>query len=467
MKTVALYFALFFSCFVTIIANHNPANIKYFNEKIAEYQKLVQEESFPLAYHVLNGLDTRFRSWTELNSWWADYYFSMGKRAYQQQKYQETISHFERSLAYLPDNISLRRQLGYAYLNNKNYYDAILQFEQIRDKLTEPDKLQLSLEVARCYVLLENYAAAINEFKNLSYNYPDNIDFLADLSLAQMKYQDYYGAVESLERLQKQQVLSPALEQLLQQARKSIELQQSYASGISAHFRIIMENQEFSEHISTILEILDEAYMILGHRFDYSPRHHTKVMFLNRNDFAELTGANNYVLGIHSGSANEIHVPIDRINNFSNPKDLKNTLFHEYCHHLLFLKTQSNPSIPLWFHEGTAQLVEPEKDLEMITTILQRLVSKQKLYDGKSIPFGFSGPPPTEFYAQALSIVYLIDKSGWLDDLIYALPQLRGSIGFDDIFKRISKQTVTEFIDYWQSWLTATLTEVNNGNIWN
>jgi tetratricopeptide (TPR) repeat protein len=414
---------------------------------------MMSDKRFSEAYNILNSLDTRFRGWEELNGWWADYYFQAGRKAETEKMYQEAISNFERSLSYLPDNSNLRLQLGYAYFNNKNYYDTILQFERIRDQFNGKDKLRISLDIARCYVLLENYTAAISEFKNLSYTYPDNTEILVEMALAQMKYHDYHGTVDSLERLQKLTALNTEQKDLLQQARKSIEVQENYATGISAHFRIVMDNQEFSQHIGSIIEILDSAYMVLGMRFDYSPRHHTKVMFLSRNDFAELTGAGGYVLGVHSGSSNEIHIPIDRINNFADTTELKNTLFHEYCHHIMFLKTQRNPSVPLWFHEGVAQLVEPEKDTERVSALLRKLISDDKLYRGSSIPGGFNGFPTPEFYAQALSIVKFIEHKRLLDELIMALPRLRGSIVFDDIFKDVTGQNVPEFIDKWREGL--------------
>ena len=64
-------------------------------------------------------------------------------------------------------------------------------------------------------------------------------------------------------------------------------------------------------------------------------------------------------------SSDEIYIKLDESNNFENPNNLRNTIWHEYNHHLLLLKSNSMGEIPHWFI-GVAMYLEPKEYLSVI-----------------------------------------------------------------------------------------------------
>lgn len=105
--------------------------------------------------------------------------------------------------------------------------------------------------------------------------------------------------------------------------------------------------------VTEILEMLDEAYEQVGRKLGIYPARRVNVKVYEGRDFYKISRLPEWAIGIFDG---KLRLRLEDIQ--SAPAQVRDLLFHEYTHAVLAMNVKQH--VPAWFHEGLAQLMEPQ-----------------------------------------------------------------------------------------------------------
>ncbi|MBT3784609.1 hypothetical protein HOF92_06500 [bacterium] len=239
------------------------------------------------------------------------------------------------------------------------------------------------------------------------------------------------------------------------QAKESVRLRSSYDENYSANFHVWIQDQKVGHHRHEILRYLETVYSDVGSVFSFYPRQLTRVSLLSTTDFQGLAQLPEKVIGVSSGISHEIQIPLARVHNLEDPRQLKNTLYHEYTHQVIRLLTANHPSVPGWFHEGVASHLEPYRNTRHERSLLLKLLASGELADKSS----FQGPlykhsNSSDLYIQAGSVIAFLEERELLIPLLQNLQNLRNNRDFKVLLIEFTGWTITELFDKWKGWIS-------------
>lgn len=237
--------------------------------------------------------------------------------------------------------------------------------------------------------------------------------------LAQIAYRrgDTEGALKELDIVLK---LAPQDRDALAQRdkiRREWQVEEKMANHTGGNFSVTFEGG--GERLgSDALEVLEQAYVELGSRFELWPTQKTLVILYGNRDFKTVTGAPDWSGGLYDG---KIRVPIGGIEGMSDA--LRRVLYHEYAH--VLIRNLAANRVPIWLNEGLAQWAEDRPD-----PIPPELTAQ--LRPGELLPFprtgkNFDGLSPAEvahaYLESRAQVAYWIDRYGLprLTELLRAL----------------------------------------------
>ncbi|PKO19810.1 hypothetical protein CVU37_02130 [candidate division BRC1 bacterium HGW-BRC1-1] len=105
--------------------------------------------------------------------------------------------------------------------------------------------------------------------------------------------------------------------------------------------------------IEEILEMLNDAYDDVGKKLGIYPARHVNVKIYEGEDFYKISRLPEWAVGIFDG---KMRLRVEDIQ--SGPAQVRDLLYHEYTHAVLAMNVKQK--VPAWFHEGLAQLMEPQ-----------------------------------------------------------------------------------------------------------
>jgi hypothetical protein len=165
-----------------------------------------------------------------------------------------------------------------------------------------------------------------------------------------------------------------AIKQQLDRLKKESSVEDKFREKNYMYFEVKYEGYEREDLALKVVEILHEAYTKIGYDFRYYSFQKIPVIIYTKEQFQEMTGMPDWIEGLFDGiirvTASTIEGEDDR---------LRNILYHEYTHALLYKKTGNN--LPVWLNEGLAQYEEPTRnDMQMDDiTFLKRYLSQGNL----------------------------------------------------------------------------------------
>jgi hypothetical protein len=438
MVTRIIFFLLFNLLFC-------PLQAETTIQKILETSK---QKNFQLALSLLDEWETDHRQ--KRNNIRATIYHTWSLDACDDKNYLFALDLSRKSQIYEPNHKVILWHQGNLHYLLKQWFEAILALEKCRDRLDESKQLQAGMLIAKSYSKMGNLSAALSELRNLFYNNNHNEELLILLIQTLMKNQDYDSASDYIrEWKSSHNTISPVLEELEGQIKGSKHVQLNYQEGQSAHFNLIMNPEEMEYRSGDILDILDGAYGKITNEMNFFPRNFITVKFLSKKDFRNITKVGSYILGIHSGSTEEIFLPLDRIKKINTGKQLANTLYHELTHYMAFNATASNGTVPLWFHEGIAKWMEPYPELNEFETTLKAIGKENAFYDENTIPSQFNGFLSWKGYVQSWSVIDYLSKQDVLDPLLSNLKTLGPGDSFDSLVKLTTGKSLKRWLKEW------------------
>lgn len=145
------------------------------------------------------------------------------------------------------------------------------------------------------------------------------------------------------------------VEQLLAQVRSESQLDGNLRSRSRGKFRVEFSGSEEFSLAGEVFGILEDARKELGRLFDFYPAESILVKIYNSEHSNALGIAPHWASGLYDGKIRVLAADIRQ-----GGGALKNTLYHEYAHAVLYYLTRHN--IPTWLNEGLAQYCEPDSE---------------------------------------------------------------------------------------------------------
>jgi tetratricopeptide (TPR) repeat protein len=279
---------------------------------------------------------------------------------------------------------------AYKHYMNRQYREALKLYKELSDS----NELAL-LYTGLCYYWLEDYQ---NAYLYLEKALDNSIHpFLARKFIAFTCYkmdeleESLTHAEEGL-AIKSDRELHALRSKLIREKR----VMKGYGSKRRPNFKILFSKFEHEEIKETVVDILKEAFRMIGIRINFYPSRPITVILYNEKGFFDVTRAPGWAGGLYDG---KIRIPVKGVK--GKETMLKRILFHEYTHALVHAIT---PRCPIWLNEGLAEYFSRGENEK---TIGQLIPLK---YLEKTFP---SGNPRlvAAAYIESYSVVrYLIEK---------------------------------------------------------
>ena len=448
---------IFLMLCTSILAKKSFTNkeIKEINAELKECNNLIQKEKYRSTQKKLSVLHDKYPD-LDITAWWSKYHQSLGSFHTKKNNFYEATIEYRKAFEYRPTEITLN-SLATAYIQNKQFFDASNLLESNSKYVSEINRAKYEQKIAFAYAQMQNFQGAIYRTKKLINLQPKNPKHWSILSIYYMKNSQPEYALEALEELETMRPLKRSEKELKIQASQKTKIGNKLDVAVSSSFEVQLDNQKYREYIPTILRILDEAYIELGRIFNFYPKLKTRVNILTDQNYIHAAG-NNFSIGMRTLNSDEIYIRLNKSNNFNHPEKLRSTIWHEYNHHLLILKTNGMGAIPHWFIEGIAMYLEPRKPSIRDQKIMKTLVKSNLLFNSENLPVRIQN---YQMYLMARSMVEYLDQERHLEGIIDNLNQLTFSYKFTDLFEEITGINQLAFTDQWNIKTTAQFTPEN------
>jgi len=144
-----------------------------------------------------------------------------------------------------------------------------------------------------------------------------------------------------------------AVSQRIAQAELDMRVERTFANSRTEHFQIRFERAEHDRLVARLGALLEQAYGRLSTTFGATPGPLTVILYDGGN-FARMAGRRDWALGLYDG---RIRLRLDE----AGAEHVETLIAHELAH--AFLAEIYGAQIPVWIHEGFAQLQEPARTL--------------------------------------------------------------------------------------------------------
>jgi tetratricopeptide (TPR) repeat protein len=280
------------------------------------------------------------------------------------------------------------------YFLKRQYKDALTLYK----KMADSDR-NARLFAGLCHYWLEQYEEALLFLKKFIDEEPANFLALKYLALTNYKLDDIEGSLELAQRalaIKKDAELIQFYNKLLREK----DVMTGYGATQKPNFTIIFSKFEHSEIKETVLDILKEAYRVVGLKIDFYPSNSITVILYNEKGFFDVTRAPGWAGGLYDG---KIRIPIKGAEGREDL--LKRIIFHEYTHALVHAMNPKTRT-PVWLNEGLAEYFSLGEYETKVGQIIPLKVLELGFPSGNVKIIQMA-------YAESYSAVsYLIDKFG-------------------------------------------------------
>lgn len=291
-------------------------------------------------------------------------YNEAGIRYMKSRQYKDAVHAFEEAWARDSDNETIKKNLTHAYAGLANEY---------AERGDWPEAIRLAEQAHRLdntnHVLKQNLSVFYNNYahKQMKEDMPDNAyvnlkealrydnnNWAAYVALGRIMY-DQGKIAEAVKYWKEAVSINPELtviKQQLNRFKKESIVEDEFREKNYMYFDVKYEGYEREDLAMKVLDISHEAYNKVGYDFRYYPFQKIPVIIYTKEQFQEMTGTPDWIGGLFDGI---IRVTASTIE--GEDGRLRDILYHEYTHALLYKKVGNN--LPRWLNEGLAQYEEP------------------------------------------------------------------------------------------------------------
>lgn len=268
----------------------------------------------------------------------------------------------------------------------------------------------------------------------------------AHVLLAQALYKlgENKKAVEHWEIAAKLDPKDARIKTALAKAKKDEKIEENLYTDLgAAHFTIKYDGQADREVGKAVVLVLEDAYKQVGLLLGRYPAHEVAVVVYPAKTFRAATGAHGWVAGLYDG---KIKVPANGLAK-AQPEEIRRVLFHEYAHALL--RAVGGPRVPVWLHEGFAQVAEGRSRL-----VARRGLSQANAPTRKALTTSFLRTKDAKAvrlqYGAACDLVHHLLGQGGYPALADLLDRLAKKEPLDKALRWVYAQTLDELVAAWK-----------------
>lgn len=215
-----------------------------------------------------------------------------------------------------------------------------------------------------------------------------------------------------------------------------------------ANGRFLIQHVEYSNGTSVkeVLEMLTQAYDQIGKDLGIYPARTVNVKIYTPQDFSKISKLPEWAIGIFDG---KMRLKVDEVQ--SAPSQVRDLLFHEYTHAVLAMNVKQK--VPAWFHEGMAQLMEPQfKESPREQAQMREALARNQL-DFASLQNSFKdieskGAAENAYLLSKYFLAFLNRKHGH-DKLTAWIKRMAADEKFEDAFKSVYGNSLDDAQKAW------------------
>jgi tetratricopeptide (TPR) repeat protein len=291
---------------------------------------------------------------------------------------QDAIPFYEKALAMQPGDESLKQTLLRNYISSLNnlaversnahqFPQAQEFFEKASNSLSRLSDPAVREEIRHNYsALLTLWGAELmkrNQVDEAKNAFKQSLDLdtsnsMAHLYLGDLGYEGneydlakvHYAAAVPLDNENRAYLLNR-----LQMIDDESKVESNFKRAVDPKGRFVIHHVDYRAGVTVpeLLGILNSAYESIGKDLGIFPARAVNVKLYDAKDFAKISKLPEWAIGIFDG---KMRLKVDEVQ--SAPSQVTDLLFHEYTHAVLAMNVKQK--VPAWFHEGLAQLMEPQ-----------------------------------------------------------------------------------------------------------
>lgn len=270
-----------------------------------------------------------------------------------QKNFKEAIRQFEAAKAQKPEDISIRLNLLSTLVTIKN---AVAVEKEARELINiRPNDPDLALKIAAAFQKTENPGAAIALLQEITERVPDNARLHAMLGRLLYRNGELAESDFHLRRSTEINPSEPDTLKFIEKIEREASIEKDLQTFTSVHFSLSCPASYPEDWAEDMLEQLEEACSEVGEKLNFFPSQRSQVLIMQTDDFRRVHDLPDWAGGLYDG---RIRLPVPGSN--MRPDALRGAVMHEYTHHVIFLMASGN--CPVWLNEGLAQLFETGSD---------------------------------------------------------------------------------------------------------
>lgn len=397
-------------------------------------------------------------------------YNEKGVHEAERKNFAEAEAVLRQAVQNIPGETTIQRNLAFAIAANGNALREQNQFSTAERKLIEAlgmiaggkdPKLegQITSALASLFVAqAESFEGTepvrrqnlLNKALQYDPNHPVALYRSGELAYEQYELQ------QALELFEKAYQFSPQqpLADLIQKVRLEIEQAGDHVTQDLGSFKISFDGREARHVARETRRLLIAAKREVGRDLDLRPEGTIAVVIYSAGQFQNILGLHSWAGGAYDG---KIRLPIADLSESEisqNEGTLKKLVYHEYVHALLANRAGLS-SIPVWLHEGLAQVVAGQEPGD---TSLRHRVMDQVVMGTIPLPSRLSGDFASiadadtvqALYVESfLFIQYLLDDQGSWGRIRKLVAELVGGQSLDAAFETAYRKSLEDLEAEW------------------
>ena len=276
---------------------------------------------------------------------------------------------------------------------------------------------------------------------------------LVQLGLMAYGEYDLETAVDSFERAYRVHP-EEGLAQLIKKVQTEIAEAGDFVTEDRGDFKISFEGREVKSIARETRSLLAEAQKDVGRKLGLRPKGTIPVVIYSGGQFKQILGLHSWAGGAYDG---KIRLPIADLSDqdLRDGRDrIRKLVYHEYTHAVIHNRA-GNVQVPVWYHEGVAQLASGETPGDV--NLYRQMVS--------AVTSGLM-PPPSEMtvafasvedsasarllYLASYSFLhYLLEERGGWARVRKTVGELAAGNGLPQAFESAYRRTLEELEDEW------------------
>jgi tetratricopeptide (TPR) repeat protein len=291
-----------------------------------------------------------------------------GIAAYEQGRFEEAITYFERARTAVPDNPTVRRNLCHAYQAWADRLAGAGDMEKAIDVLrtaiqVEPDNPGPYIQIGAYFLQKRRISEAITYLEQAIEIQPGQLDAHELLGQAYYEDNDIPSARAQWEYVLEMDPQRKSLRERYEKALRENAVEGTFKNGASRHFRISYPREFPAQLRAKVLSVLERCYIDLGRKFGgVYPPSPVQVIVYEAEQFAAATNLAKHVGAVYDG---KIRVPLTDERGETLPEEeIERRVMHEYVH--VVVRYLADEKVPFWLNEGLAEALSkaspPQED---------------------------------------------------------------------------------------------------------